>query len=363
MRRSSLDNFCFFVSGGDIHESGADPEIARNEKILAKSMAALISCIVLVNFLCTALSLTDIFIDLRAEFGLSFFILIVFIPALLWSLILFSALRFLGQTVYEKGSTWWLLIWRTVRAFPVWIAFPMAGFMAAIPLQVRVVADDVRLESYMSKWDRLGNRLLDIELRQVDPHSKPMHECVKALSRISVLYSPSASFRRIDQCLESLKDELSDAIDVGASREALHAIRRALADDGLIDRSAKAFKAAPGASWFIVLLMMILFSTPVLSRLSARRRPYEYLRDDAHRLLLARKFHIEVHAHDAFFAGGRAIAITRYRGAENVQQKQREAFESAIQSERIRQQQAVIESQRGQILARGAQAQGGSPSD
>ena len=78
--------------------------------------------------------------------------------------------------------------------------------------------------------------------------------------------------------------------------------------------------------------MMLFFTSPALVRLMANRRPFEYLRDDAHRHLLTKKFLIELHSFDKFDEKGLSIPVVRYHGVEDSAKKMKQRFELIIQN-------------------------------
>jgi hypothetical protein len=136
--------------------------------------------------------------------------------------------------------------------------------------------------------------------------------------------------------------------DEAYSQRLLERVRSHLYTDGLISRSSHAFRVAPGASWLLALVMMTFFLAPYLTRVLARKRAYEYWRQDNHRRLVARKAHIELHAHDVFSRKGHSLPLHRYHGAEYAQQEMLQRFEQeqkeirqALETRRIEVQQGL----------------------
>jgi hypothetical protein len=74
--------------------------------------------------------------------------------------------------------------------------------------------------------------------------------------------------------------------------------------------------------------MMILFSAPILTRILARKRAYEYLQYDSGRRELMKTAGIELHAHDAFDHEGNPVSLHRYRHVEVEQSIIQKYYES-----------------------------------
>ncbi len=342
--RSSFDRACFRVVGADPVSQHLPRDIAREERLLARSTSVLLVVILVIQFVATALSVYDIFIDSREFMSMPVYLgTVVFPVALVWTLILFGLFRFTGHAVYEQGRFGWRMLGRFLLSAPIWFVFPLMGFMAAIPFQTRIFLHDVQIESMIENWNRVAPRLIDLELRSLNGggvDSDPFAPCLDPLIRFEVLINVGDSLQKIGRCEQLISNEHEASFDKEASGQALDILRAALASEGLIARSSKAFAAARLESWILAVPMMMLFFSPYLIRLMARRRAFEYVLSDLHRLTLARDYQIDLHAHDVFDSKGRALAVTRYRGFERIAQEQRQRFESEIEIERQRQDQA-----------------------
>jgi hypothetical protein len=112
---------------------------------------------------------------------------------------------------------------------------------------------------------------------------------------------------------------MADPARKAYSLRLLEAIQREIRDDGLIARLSLALEAAPGTCWLIALVMMFLYSAPILTRLMARTRAYEYLQKDRARRDLMNCAGIELYAHEAFDLNGMPVPLHRYRHVEAEQ--------------------------------------------
>jgi hypothetical protein len=189
-------------------------------------------------------------------------------------------------------------------------------------------------------WEDMGPALLNVHLQHAIVSDKPHHACLKPLMTPQVFNNLEDAAQRLGAC-RALVDAAAATPGTGAaeidsaySTRLLDTVRTHLYADGLVSRAEHAFAVAPGASWLLVLVMMAIYSAPYLTRLLARKRAYEYWRQDHHRRLLARTAHIELHAHDVFDAKGRPIALHRYHGAEYAQRQMQERFEREQQQAR-----------------------------
>lgn len=343
---SSLDGLSFKLVGADPLSQTLPRYIAREERLMARSTALLIMVILSIQFIATAMSVHDIFIDQREALSLPLYLTLIVLPvSLLWTLILFGLLRFTGHAVYEQGRFGWRMLGRFLLAAPIWFIFPLMGFMAAIPFQTRIFLHDVQIESMIDNWNRVAPQLIDLEFRSMDKKREltPFGACVKPLMKFEVLVNPGESLQSIGECEEAITSSQDNSLDQDTSLQALNLLRHALSSEGLISRSVKIYKVAPVESLVLALPLMLLFFSPYLIRLLARRRAFEYVLHDLNRLRLARIHQIELHAHDIFDAKGIAMPLHRYRGFERMSEQQRQHFEQAIEQERERQNQERTE--------------------
>ena len=176
------DAFCFFISGGDIHALEVHPDIAREERRVARGYAAVMLGLLTLNFICTGLSAYDIFIDLQPSLTLTGYLVVVVLPlAILWTLIVFCILRFLVQIGHDVDSGWWTRLLRLITMLLACCSLPLLGLMASAPIQVRALADDIRLSSVMARWDRLSTELIEIQLAEARVATPNHHDCVTPL--------------------------------------------------------------------------------------------------------------------------------------------------------------------------------------
>ena len=314
---NGLDSFCFWISGVDPDALIAHPDIAWEEVRVARGYTAILLVLLCLNFICTGLSAYDVFIDICALLTLPGYLAVVVLPvAFLWSSVVFCVLRFLIQIGHDADGNWWLRLKRLISMLPAWCLLPLLGMMASAPLQVRALSDDIRLSSVMVHWERLSTDLTDIQLRQVRM-AKPTHnDCVTPLMRPQVVVDPTESIVQLAECKMQVQENSNDLESQAFSLQLLDAIHREIKDDGLISRVKLAFESAPGTSWLIALIMMCLYASPVLTRMLARKRAYEYIQYDRGRLKLMDVAGIELHAHEAFDAKGKPVPLNRYRHVE-----------------------------------------------
>lgn len=337
---STLDDAFCWVAGGDPEYFYLDDDIAADERRVARAYGIAILSITLIHFICTALSIHEVFIHLRERLSAPVYVGLLVLPiAFFWSALLFNLLRFTIQTGYEHDENWLGKLKRVVMLMPVWLVFPTLGFAAAVPLQTAALSDDIRFAAVVEHWERLSPALLEVHLSHAVQSDQPHHPCLKPLMTPQVFNDLEDSLQRLGTC-QALIDAPATASDSNAASAAatsefdaaysgrlLDTVRIHLYADGLIARSKHAFRVAPGASWLLALVMMAIFSAPYLTRLLARKRAYEYWRQDSHRRWLARKAHIELHAHDVFDEKGHSLPLHRYHGVEYAQREMAQRFE------------------------------------
>ncbi len=311
------DAFCFRISGGDSRALEVHPDIAHEERRVARGYTAVLLGLLALNFVCTALSTYDVFIELQPSLSLYGYLAIVVLPvSVFWTLIVFSILRFLIQIGHDDNSDLWTRLRRILTMLPAWCLLPLLGMMASAPLQVRALSDDIRLNSVMVHWERLSADLINIQLAQARLKVLNQHECVTSLMRPDVVVLPTQSIVKAMKCRAKVEADSANPSMQAYSLRLLDAIDREIRDDGLIARSSLAFEAAPGTSCLIVLLMMSLYSAPILVRMLARKRAYEYFQDDRARVDLMKVAGIELYAHEAFDQSGKSVPLHRYRSVE-----------------------------------------------
>jgi hypothetical protein len=338
---STLDDIFCWVAGGDPEYFYLDDNIAADERRVARAYGISILSVTLIHFICTALSIHEIFIHLREKLSAPIYIGLVVLPiALFASALLFNLLRFTIQTGYAHDEDWFGRLKRMVLLMPVWLVFPTLGLAAAIPLQTAALSDDIRFAAVVERWNRLGPVLLDEHLAHAVRSDKPHHTCLKPLMAPQVFNDLEDSMVLLGKCQAAVDAAAAGTaatpseFDEAYSKRLLAKVRNHLYTDGLISRSSHAFRVAPGASWLLALVMMTLFLAPYLTRVLARKRAYEYWRQDEHRRWVARKAHIELHAHDVFSRKGRSLPLHRYHGAEHAQRQMQERFEREQQQAR-----------------------------
>jgi len=314
------DAFCFLISGGDIQALEVHPDIAREERRVARGYAAVLIGLLSLNFICTGLSAYDIFIDLQPSLTFMGYLIVVVLPlALLWTLIVFCILRFLIQIGHDVDSDWWSRLLRLITMVLACLPLPLLGLMASAPIQVRALGDDIRLSSAMEHWERLSTELIAIQLAEARVATPNHHDCVTPLMRSETVLAPAYSIAQVFECRAQVQAETADPARKAYSLRLLEAIQREIRDDGLIARVSLAFESAPATSWLIALIMMSLYSAPILTRLMARTRAYEYLHKDRARRDLMKVAGIELYAHEAFDANGMPVPLHRYRHVEAEQ--------------------------------------------
>ncbi len=341
---SSLDGLSFKLVGADPLSQTLPRYIAREERLMARSTSLLILVIMSIQFIATSMSVYDIFIDQREALSMPLYLILIVLPiSLLWTLILFGLLRFTGHAVYEQGRFGWRMLGRFLLAAPIWFIFPLMGFMAAIPFQTRIFLHDVQIESMIDNWNRVAPQLIELEFRSMNNGKDltPFGACVKPLMKFEILVNPGESLQSIGECEDAITSSQDNSLDQETSLQALNLLRNALSSEGLISKSSKIYRVAPVESIVLALPLMLLFFSPYLIRLLARRRAFEYVLHDLNRLRLARTHQIELHAHDIFNDHGVAMPLHRYRGFERMAELQRQHFEQAIEQERERQNQEL----------------------
>lgn len=323
------DAFCFRISGCDSRALEVHPDIAREERRVARGYTAVLLSLLALNFVCTALSTYDVFIDLRPSLSFYGYLAAVVLPiSIVWTLIVFSILRFLIQIGHDDNSDMWTRVRRIFTMLPAWCILPLLGLMASVPLQVRALSDDIRLGSVMVHWERLSADLINIQLAQARLKVLNQHECVTSLMRPEVMVTPTKSIVQVIECRGKVEADSSDQSLQAYSLRLLDAIHREIRDDGLIARSSLAFEAAPGTSWLIALIMISLYSAPILVRMLARKRAYEYFQDDRARLDLMNVSGIELYAHEAYDQYGKSVPLHRYRSVETQQRLVQATYEA-----------------------------------
>jgi hypothetical protein len=311
------DAVCFLVSGGDPNALVVHPDIAKEERRVARDYTFILLGLLILNFLCTSLSAYEVFIDLQPTLTLYGYLALVVLPiSFFWTLMVFCILRFMIQIGHDKSNDAWQRFRRVLSMSPAWCILPMIGLMASAPLQIRAMSDDIRLNSVMTHWKRLSTDLIDIQLLQARAALLNQHNCVTSLMRPEVIVNPAGSLIKLVECRQAIELESPDAATQAYSLRLLDAIYREIKDDGLIARVNLAYDAAPGTTWLIALIMISLFSSPILTRMLARKRAYEYLQYDRGRRNLMEFAGIELHAHDAFDKNGNAVQLHRYRRVE-----------------------------------------------
>ena len=151
-----------------------------------------------------------------------------------------------------------------------------------------------------------------------------------------VVVDPADSIVQVADCRAQVEADNADPTRQAYSLRLLEAIHREIRDDGLIARVSLAFESAPGTSWLIVLIMMNLYSAPILTRVLARKRAYEYLQYDRGRRDLMNVAGIELHAHEAFDRKGRPVPLHRYRCVEAEQRLVQAGYETQAVASRER---------------------------
>lgn len=325
------DRFCFWVSGVDPLAMGAHPDISWEERSVAQGYTALLLVVMVVNFVCTALSVHDVFIDMQLWLTRPGYWVVVVVPfAAVWTLVVFSLFRFLIQIGHHGEGELWTRVRRLLAMAPVWCLIPLLGMLAAAPLQVRALADDIRVASVLARWNSLSEQLLELQLAQARDVAPTHHPCVNPLMRADVVLSYAKATVDIANCSLQIEAEVIDAREKSHSVQLLNTIKREVRDDGLIARVGTAFEAAPGTAWIIAILMMCLYAAPVLTRAVAHKRAYEYLEYDRGRRDLMLMAGIELHAHEAFDAVGRSVPLHRYRHVEALQRRKLAAYDAAV---------------------------------
>ena len=218
---SYFDRFCFQFVGIDINLAYLSTFIDRDERLIARSTTLVILSVLITNFVCTCLGFYDIFFDLQEKLTYSGYLMVIAFLALFWSLIVFNWFRLMLSTIYQKATTRWRKMRRILILFPILVVFLILGFLASIPIQVRLLADDVRLEFILSKWLQLGDQLLEMELIQLNSPSKSMHPCVENVSRISILFELESSLKEISHCELNIKNSIDGS---GANEASLNAL-------------------------------------------------------------------------------------------------------------------------------------------
>jgi len=327
---SSLEDLFRWISGSDPEYFFLEEEISTDERRIARAYSVINVGITVINFICTFLSIHYIFKELQISLGEIIYTGLIVIPiSVFWSLLLFNLLRFSTQAGYEHDENTARKFFRILLSSPVWLVFPVLGFAAAIPLQTAALSNDIRFESVSNHWNNLSPALLEVHLKHVDGNEKPYHACIEPSLTPQIFNDINTSFSNLQKCEETVKNSSAgDAIDFdpGYSLRLIETIRIHLYADGLITQSSMAFQVAPGASWLLAMVMMLVFSATSLTRILARKRPFDYWRTDFYRRWVARLAHIEIHAHEVFDAKGKQIPLNRHHGAEFEQLKMEKIF-------------------------------------
>jgi len=327
---SPLEDLYRWISGSDPEYFFLEEEISTDERRIARAYSVINVGITVINFICTFLSIHFIFKELKMILGEVFFTGFIVLPiSIFWSLLLFNLLRFSTQAGYDHDENTTRKFFRILLSSPIWLVFPILGFAAAIPLQTAALNNDIRFESVSTHWNNLSPALLEVHLMHADNNEKPYHACIEPLLTPQIFNEIKVSFSNLQKCEETVKNSSADDsidFDPDYSLRLIETISIHLYSDGLITQSSIAFKVAPGASWLLAIVMMLVFSATSLTRILARKRPFDYWRSDFYRRWMARLAHIEIHAHEVFDAKGKQIPINRYHGAELEQLKMEKLF-------------------------------------
>jgi hypothetical protein len=342
------DTFVFNVSGGDRRALELHPDIAEEERRVARNYASILLGLFIVNFLCTGLSAFDVFIDLQPRLTTPVYVSVVVVPvAFFWSIVVFCVLRFLIQIGHDVDDSLRAQIVRLLTLLPVWCLLPLLGLTAAAPIQVRALADDIKMMSVLLHGERLSSNLLEIQLAKAKSSVPNSHECLGPLMTSDVMIDSSHSLIRLEECRQLVQKDGQDPARQAHSVLLLDTIRDEIHSGGLVARVALAYIAAPGTSWLLALVMMSLFSFPVLTMVLARKRAFEYWEADRGRRDLMIKAGIQLHAHAAFDATAQPVPLNRYRSVEAAQKSNQLDFEVRAQEIRAR-----MKRQRDELLGR-----------
>ena len=335
IKASNWDAFCFHISGSDPRALEIHSDIAKDERRVAGNYTFILLGLLALNFICSALSVFEVFIDMQPSLTLIGYLAVVVLPiSALWTLIVFCILRFMIQIGHDETIDLWTRLRRLLTMLPAWCLLPLLGLMASAPLQVRALSDDIRLNSVMVHWKRLSTDLIGIQLLQAQANILNHHYCVTPLMRPEAIVYSLDSLIQLAECRELVKTDSVNAESQAYSLKLLEAVHREIKRDGLIAKVGFAFDAAPGTTWLIALIMMSLYSSPILTRMLARKRAYEYFMYDRGRLELMEVAAIQLHAHDAFDHDGNSVPLHRYRRVE-VEQRLIKALYEARKTEAL----------------------------
>jgi hypothetical protein len=324
--------FVFLLTGSDPISLDLSHGVAAEEVARVKAFGFLLMIILLVHFASMAMIAHDVFQSMSDLMPSYAYIALVVIPcAVFCTLILFSFMRFVLNIGIDATGSFMSRLKTLLSRFPIWMVLLAFAFIAAIPIQVRALSDDIKINTILEHWERLTSKVLATQLvvaKQADPVEQ---SCIEDLLKPEIFISIESSLVQVERCRAILLNWSQNGHDIEHSMKTLQLIESELYHDGLIKRSQLAFKHAPGASWMIVFIFMLLYTSPVFTIAIAQKRAFDYVSHDIARHRLAIAAGIELYASEAHDEKNRSVALNRYWDVEAQKARMLQSLESELQ--------------------------------
>lgn len=310
-------------------ERWSGQEIQGREYLRASRLGVLFLIILGVAFIGFYLLLTDVFILETSPWwhaalrSLAFFSMAAFLTGLLY-LYLRLVLFFAVENSISPKELFYLYIKR-MTFLGLLLGF---SILVALPLQVRVLSQDISAGIVIERWGHLNEKALGLNPEIATATKLDDDECVNQLLRPSVFLDPDQNRKKVKECrgrLEMLKKPGEPQFQ--SDIELLGILEENLRPVGLIERTSLGFERAPILSAAILVLMGLLFISPFLLLFVEGKRGYQYLIEEASRAVLVFNFHIEPKAVVVHDEGGKEKFLSRFWGVNARANAMREEFQ------------------------------------
>jgi hypothetical protein len=315
--------FAFHLTGSDLSALNGPQNIAEEELARVDSFAFFILSILVINFICFSLIANDVLTSLTQFMPYYVFVCLIVIPfGFFCTLILFVYMRFILQIGVDINGDSLFKMKIMLSRMPIWGVLLAFAFVAATPLQVRALSDDILINDALERWERLNVKILSIQLDSVNLDVVVQQSCVDDLIKPNIFFSIDQTLGKVEECKEMMAQWGLNGHNVTHSLKILNSIESELYASGLIARSQLAFSSAQGVSWLIILFMMLLYISPVFIRVISQKRAFEFVGFDIARLHLASHAGIELFAHEAHDERGKSVPLNRYWSVEDAKEYQ-----------------------------------------
>lgn len=323
--------FLFHLTGADPISMELSPGVAAEEAARVNAFGALLTIILLVHFVSMAMIAHDVFQSMSHIMPSYAYVGFIVIPcAVFCTLILFSFMRFVLNIGVDATGNFMSRLKTLLSRFPIWMVLLAFGLIAAIPIQVRALSDDIKINMILEHWERLTSKVLATQLIVAKQAVPVEQSCTEDLLKPEIFISIESSRVQVERCRAILVKWSQNGHDVEHSMKTLQLIDSELYQDGLIKRSQIAFAHAPGASWMIAFMIMLLYMSPVFTIAIAQKRAFDYVSHDIARHRLATLAGVEVYAVEAHDEKNRSIALNRYWDAEAQKSRMLQTHETEL---------------------------------